>query len=127
MPFGIHDNNSYYCTPEEECPLEYSKLIYGEKQCVKDCSSLTKKNKTKEYRKTCYQDCPVEEKLLVQPQIGNICRAKCPNFEEPFEMVEKQICVSNCTMPKFKIKFFLILWMILSIALIINILMIIRV
>ena len=95
--YYFDDNNSYYCTPEEECPLEYSKLIDGEKQCVKDCSTLTKKNKTKEYRKTCYQKCPVEEKLLVQPQIGNICRAKCPNFEEPFEIVEKQICVSNCT------------------------------
>ena len=93
--FYFDDNKTYHCTKEPECPSDFSMLISNETQCVKNCSLLTKQNKTKEYRKTCYQECPVESYLLIEQ--GAICRAKCPKFEEPFEMVEKQICVSNCT------------------------------
>ena len=94
--YYFDDEKIHHCTDIKECPFNFSYLISNETECVKNCSLLTQQNKTKVYRKTCYTECPVESYLLMDKE-SNICRARCPNFEEPFEMVEKQICVSNCT------------------------------
>jgi len=91
--YYFDENNVYRCTEERKCPKEYGRLVYGDRQCVKNCSDLPLQKK--EYRKTCYEKCPVDPNLLIE--VGDLCRAACPSFEEPFEMVEQQICVSNCT------------------------------
>ena len=93
--YYFDENNTYQCTEGPECPPKFSKLIPDEKQCIENCSLLKEKNKTKEYRKACYEECPIPTDLLIFE--NELCRSRCPNFEEPFEMVEKQICVSNCT------------------------------
>ena len=98
--YYFDDNNTYQCTEGPECPKEYEKLVSGDRRCIKSCLDLP--TKKKEFRKVCYEECPVEELLLIEK--GNLCRSKCPNFEEPFEMVEKQICVSNCTIMERKDK-----------------------
>ena len=98
--YYFDEEYKYKCTLESKCPKSYGKLIYGERECVKNCSDLPFHKK--EYRKTCYETCPVDPELLIE--VGDLCRAACPLFDEPFEMVEEQICVSNCTIMERKDK-----------------------
>ena len=98
--YFFDENKTYQCTIDPICPPEYRRLINGTRECVKNCSDLKAINKTKEYRKTCYKSCPVPDYLLIKD--GNLCRSKCPKFEEPFEMKYDQICVSNCTIMQRK-------------------------
>ena len=93
------DNNIYKCSEENKCPKEFGKLLNGSRECVKTCADYAERKK--EYQKKCYKVCPVDEELLVD-KTSDICRAKCPNFEEPFEMIEEQTCVSNCTIMERK-------------------------
>ena len=98
--FYFDENNNYHCTEEPKCPYNYQRRIENETRCVKNCTDLLRQNKTFEYRRVCYQECPVSPDLLILS--GHICRASCPEFEEPFEMVDLQICVSNCTIMERK-------------------------
>ena len=96
--YYFDENNVYQCTEGPKCPKEYGRLVFGSRQCVKNCSDHPLQKK--EYRKTCYEKCPVDPSLLIE--VGDLCRAACPSFEEPFEMVEQQVCVSNCTIMERK-------------------------
>ena len=87
------DNNIYNCTIEDKCPDDYSKLIHGDRRCVKSCID-TKKTKY-EFRGECYEFCP-PDKSYNNSITDYFCKITCP-FEEPFEMVYEQVCRANCT------------------------------
>ena len=98
--YYFDENNIYHCTEEPKCPSDFQRRIANETRCVKNCTDLLRQNKLFEYRRVCYKECPVPDELLIRN--GHICRARCPVFEEPFEMVDLQICVSNCTIMERK-------------------------
>ena len=84
--------NKYYCTKELQCPNEYDKLIKDNNECKDDC----KKDDIYKYefQKRCYTKCP--ENTQLSKQISYYCIPQCPK-EYPFEMVESQQCVKNCS------------------------------
>ena len=90
--YYFDDNDTYHCTGEQKCPSNHSKLINGERECVKNCTGLD--TKKYEYQGQCYDHCPHNSTNLTKDDY--FCRISCP-FEEPFEMVELQTCVNNCT------------------------------
>ena len=45
---------NYFCTPNEQCPLEKSKLILETKECVESCSGTYKYD----FKNICYTTCP---------------------------------------------------------------------
>ena len=98
--YYFDEKKIYHCTENPFCPQEYSKLINGTRQCVKTCFD-TKKTKY-EYQYKCYDRCPPEISYNLN-DTDYFCKITCP-FEEPFEMVEEQICVSNCTIMERKDK-----------------------
>ena len=89
--YNYFDNktNKYYCTKKAECPKEYSKLRLGNNQCIEDCSK--DEIYKYEFQKKCYSKCPSN----TEKQNFN-CKVKCPK-EYPFELVNTQECVSNCS------------------------------
>ena len=91
--YYFFDNKTYNCTIEDKCPSNYSKLIHGDRRCVKNCSD-TKKTKY-EFREECYKFCP-PDKSFNESATDYFCKITCP-FEEPFEMVYEQVCRANCT------------------------------
>ena len=99
--YYFDENGKYQCSKENKCPTEYSKLIYNDRRCVKSCSE-TKYNKY-EFRETCYEECPPDKSFTPNETNNYFCKITC-SFEEPFEMVKKQICVSNCTIMERKDK-----------------------
>ena len=90
--YYFNETNIYKCTNELNCPNNFSKLIDGERECVKNCSALEKKKY--EYQGKCYEQCPGDSFNLNETDY--FCRITCP-FEFPFEMVKQQVCVNNCT------------------------------
>ena len=92
------DNNIYFCTEEPKCPNKYKYLIFELGQCVKSCNESDVY--FKEFRKGCYKECPSEESREINPFL---CKLVCP-YERPFELVNEQICVSNCSIMERKDK-----------------------
>ena len=90
--YYFDENNDYQCTDDSYCPDNYNKLISGERECVNNCTKVPGKNY--EFRKVCYDSCPVGS--FNETLDNYFCRITCP-FEKPFEMVQEQICVNNCT------------------------------
>ena len=89
--YYFNESDLYTCTRELKCPKNFNKLINGERQCVQSCNSISKKY---EYQGQCYDHCPG---LSFNTSLDDyFCRIDCP-FENPFEMVELQTCVNNCT------------------------------
>ena len=91
--------NKYYCTNRYECPEEYNKLDTDNKQCIKGCN-ITSIYKY-QFKKECYSECPNNTEL--SPNNDYYCNVKCPK-QYPFEMVNTQECVSNCSINDRKIK-----------------------
>ena len=85
-------NYTYKCTLEQKCPANYSKLINGERECIQNCTNLDIKKY--EYQGQCYDHCP--EESYNKTKEDYFCRITCP-FDRPFEMVQLQTCVNNCT------------------------------
>ena len=77
----------------QSCPKIFSKLIPAKKLCIDDCS---KDNDYKyEFRNKCYRECPYN--ISQKSEVKNFyCEAQCSK-EYPFEIVETQLCVNNCT------------------------------
>ena len=97
--YSYFDNkdNIYYCTHEFECPNDYNKLITDKNQCIEDCKiDLTYKY---EFKNKCYSKCPENTELSSAKDY--YCNIKCPK-EYPFEMINTQECVSNCTINQRK-------------------------
>jgi len=96
--YYFDENKTYHCTNVPACPVEYSKLIYGDRRCIKSC--LEHKTNKYEYQDICYEKCPPDRSYNLN-DTDYFCKITCP-FEEPFEMVLEQICVSNCTIMERK-------------------------
>ena len=90
--YYFDENNTYYCTNGPLCPIVYNKLIDGERKCIKSCTET--ENKRFEFRGVCYENCPFPSFNLSENDY--FCRINCA-FEEPFELIQEQICVSKCT------------------------------
>ena len=95
--YYFDDNNNYKCTKEPNCPKNYSKIVDGDRECVNNCTNIKNKNENKKYefRGVCYEFCP-PDKSYNESEYDYFCKITCP-FEAPFEMVQEQICVTNCT------------------------------
>ena len=94
--YYFNESGEYTCTLEPKCPNEFDKLVDGHKRCVKQCDNIPDiPNRKYEFRKVCYEQCP-PDKSFNETKDDYFCKITCP-FEAPFEMVEKQICVNNCT------------------------------
>ena len=91
--YYFDDYGNYHCTEKKECPKNFSKLIHGDRRCVKNCTE-TKYTKY-EFRKECYEVCP-PDKSFNESINDYFCKITCP-FGEPFEMVKEQVCRENCT------------------------------
>ena len=87
------NNNKSYCTSDLSCPKVFNKLIPLKNQCIDECSK--DEYYQYEFRKECYQECPynISEKSKIK---DFYCEATCPK-EYPFEIVETQDCVNNCS------------------------------
>ena len=87
------DGNQYKCTNTSKCPSNYKYLIPELRQCIKLCSESSGYEKI--FRGKCYKNCPPEESRQSEDN-PNFCKTIC-SIDEPFEMVETQTCVPNCT------------------------------
>ena len=88
------NDNKNYCTPELLCPTSiYILLIPKRKQYIDNCKKDDEYQF--EFKRVCYKECPynISEISQIDPFY---CEAKCPR-EYPFEIVETQDCVNNCT------------------------------
>ena len=98
--YYFNDSQEYHCTTSNECPPDFSNLINGTRECIKNC---TETEDTKyEFRKVCYEFCPSISGYN-NTITDYFCKISCP-FDFPFEMVEQQICVSNCTIMERHLK-----------------------
>ena len=87
------DNESnYICLKTSGCPSDARLLIENTKQCVSSCKGTKYKY---EFRNTCFETCPPES-TNYSDSTGDYCKSLCP-LEIPFELVDRQICVSSCT------------------------------
>ena len=75
-------------------------LINGEKQCVKNCNQTN--NKTYLFQQKCWNQCPEGSRPSDEDQ--KKCKLICP-FERPFEIIDLQICVTNCSIIERKNKY----------------------
>ena len=91
------DNNDIYkCTKDDKCPDDYSKLIHGDRKCVKSCNDTKNvKNAKYEFRGECYELCPTD-KSFIGSESDYFCKINC-TLDEPFEIVKEQVCRANCT------------------------------
>ena len=92
--YHIEDIDKYYCTPEQLCSMNISKLLIPQKnQCIDDCTKDSEYQY--EFRHTCYKECP--ELISEISQTKNFyCEVICTK-ELPFEIIETQECTNNCT------------------------------
>ena len=86
-------NDKYYCTSDRNCPNFFNKLILENNQCIESCSNDSMFQY--EFRNKCYNECPSNISKLSEKK-DFFCEAICPK-EYPFEIVETQECVKNCT------------------------------
>ena len=86
------DYKDNFCFIQDDiCNKEYSKLISGTKECIQNCSfdSIFKY----EYKNQCYKSCP--NNTISNNKNEFLCDNIC-NSENPFEIIEEQICISRC-------------------------------
>ena len=94
------ESQNIFCTEKEECPSHYKYLVPPLRQCLKSCNESAGYYKI--FRGNCYKQCPPGESKEREDN-KNLCKVICP-YDKPFEMVEKQICVSSCTIMERKNK-----------------------
>ena len=91
--YYFDEGNHFKCTFDQRCsPYPYIYLIDGERQCVKSCEETD--NHQFRFQSQCYTECPPETRI--SDEDPKRCKVVCP-FERPFEIVELEICVANCT------------------------------
>ena len=99
--FFFDEKGNYNCTNEKKCDhYPYIYLINGEKQCVKNCNETN--NKTYLFQQKCWNQCPEGSRPSDEDQ--KKCKLICP-FERPFEIIDLQICVTNCSIIERKNKY----------------------
>ena len=83
-------NKNYFCTNGTKCPSIFNKIIEEKSKCIDSCE---KDDKYKyEFRKKCYENCPDNTR-----NNNYYCEIKCP-IDFPYEIIETQECVNNCTL-----------------------------
>ena len=92
-----NNTNKYYCTEEKKCKGKYNKLINGERKCIEECYQISRY----EFRNECYIECPQGSNKSEEKQF--YCIVIC-NEEKPFELVDKQECVNNCSLSQLNSK-----------------------
>ena len=106
--FNENENISY-CANNSECPINYSKLIEDNGECISSCE---KDNIYKyEFKSKCYKDCPSNSIKrennddLSYLSLNKIyfCKPIC-NEITPFEIILTQECVENCDYKEIKNK-----------------------
>ena len=85
-------NRAYYCTNEERCPNEYSKLIKEKKKCISNCS-LDNKYKY-EFNNLCYEIFP-EDSIISFSNISYEENASSTNIIEDEETPSDSIILSS--------------------------------
>ena len=92
--------NIFHCTKNNECPINYNKLIEDKSECISSCE---KNNIYKyEFESKCYIDCPPNSMKrdnsddLSYLNLNKIyfCKPIC-NENYPFEIILSQECVEN--------------------------------
>ena len=93
-------NNKYHCTPDKNCLNPFDKEIPAKNQCVSDCK--IDQDYPFEYKKKCYNKCPED---ISEESKGNnyYCNIKCTK-EFPYELIETQTCVQNCSISQINNK-----------------------
>ena len=91
------NEQEYYCTQNLKCEGVYDKLIIGTKECANECNKITKYK----FRNQCYSDCP--EGSIKSLNISFNCEIICEE-NEPFEIINEQICVNDCSLNLIKKK-----------------------
>ena len=87
------NDNVFYCTLNNLCPKDFSKLIPEKNQCIDDCRKDPYYQY--EFRNICYQECPYN--ISIKSETKNFyCEVKC-SLEYPFEIIETQNCVKSCS------------------------------
>ena len=85
--------NELFYLDSPKCASNYKYLILELNQCTKSYSEYAEY--TKEFRKNCYKECHHEESKEREDD-PNLFKVICP-YDKPFEIVESQVCVNNCT------------------------------
>ena len=86
------NEKNYFLTEKYECPKDYNKLILEKSKCIDSCNKDGFYNY--EFRKQCFHECPKNTKISQNKNY--YCEIECPK-EYPFEIVETQECVNNCS------------------------------
>ena len=89
--------NKFHCTYNSACEGTYNKLIIGTKECIDECD---KRSKYK-YRNQCYPECP--ENTIKSLNKNFDCEIIC-NESQPFELINEQICIEDCSLNLIKQK-----------------------
>ena len=89
--------DKYYCTYNSACEGIYNKLIIETKECIDECD---KRSKYK-YRNQCYPECP--ENTIKSLNKNFDCEIIC-NESQPFELINEQICIEDCSLNLIKQK-----------------------
>ena len=96
------DNDyNYICLNETKCSNnEYKYLIEEKKQCVNNCTKYSEYKY--HFRNKCYDKCPgnISNKSETKDYF---CESICSR-ELPYELIESQLCVNNCTIKQINNK-----------------------
>ena len=84
-------SNKTYCTYNLSCPKNYQKLIENKNECINNCDN--DEIYKYEFRNKCYEKCPMN---ISYESDNNYCEVNCTK-EFPYEIIETQECVNNCS------------------------------
>ena len=97
---AFDSDKNYKCLYYNECPVNYKYIIEEKNQCVYNCKQYP--GFPFEFQKKCYYSCPKNISEISEEK-ENYCEIICPK-ESPFEIIEIQHCVSNCTISQLNNK-----------------------
>ena len=80
------EDNKYFCTKSDECPLSYNKIIKGKNKCINDCQKDDEY--IYEFNNTCLKKCPENTKMYYEEKK---CLESCNSSQFEF----KGICYNN--------------------------------
>ena len=89
--------NKFHCTHNSSCEGTFDKLIIGTKKCIDECNKISKYS----FKSQCYPECP--EGTIKSLNKPFYCEIIC-NENQPFELINEQICVEDCSLNLIKQK-----------------------
>ena len=91
--YYFDNDKNFICLNKTECPNNYNNLIEEKNQCIDNCENDPEYKFN--FRKKCYKECPVGISYESKTQ-KYFCEVNC-NKSMPFEIIEYQTCVQNCS------------------------------